>query len=65
MVASVALSELYSAGIGVDHISRMLSLGLLGKKRKLVPTRWSITASDELIAKELKEAVLDKPQVNV
>jgi hypothetical protein len=64
VVASVALSELYSAGIGVDHISRMLSLGLLGRKRKLVPTRWSITASDDMIAKELKEAVLDKPLVN-
>ncbi len=63
-VASVALGELYSAGLGLDHISRMLSLGLLGKKRKLVPTRWSITASDDMIGKELKEAVLDKPQVN-
>jgi hypothetical protein len=63
-VASVALSELYSAGIGLDHISRMLSLGLLGRKRKLVPTRWSITASDDMISKELKETVLDKPKVN-
>ena len=63
-VASVALSELYSSGIGMDHISRMLSLGLLGRKRKMVPTRWSITASDDMIGKELKEAVLDKPQVN-
>jgi len=63
-VASVALRELYSSGIGMDHISRMLSLGLLGRKRKLVPTRWSITASDDMIGKELKEAVLDKPQVN-
>ena len=63
-IAAVALGELYSSGIGMDHISRMLSLGLLGKKRKLVPTRWSITASDDMIGKELKEAVLDKPQVN-
>jgi len=63
-VAAVASAELYSAGIGMDHISRMLSLGLLGRKRKLVPTRWSITASDDMIGKELKEAVLDKPQVN-
>ena len=42
----------------------MLSLGLLGKKRKLVPTRWSITASDDMIGKLLKETVLDGPQVN-
>ena len=49
--AAAALGELYSSGIGMDHISRMLSLGLLGKKRKLVPTRWSITASDDMIGK--------------
>jgi hypothetical protein len=63
-VAAVALGELYSAGLGLDHISRMLSLGLLGKKRTLVPTRWSITASDDMIGKELKDALLDRPQVN-
>jgi DNA repair protein NreA len=62
--AATALGELYSSGIGIDHISRMLSLGLLGKKRKLVPTRWSITASDDMIGKDLKGAVLDSSQVN-
>jgi hypothetical protein len=62
--AAVAVGELYSAGTGVEHISRLLSLGLLGKERKLVPTRWSITASDDMIGKALKESVLDKPQVN-
>ena len=59
--AAAAVGELYSTGIGTDHISRMLSLGLLGKKRKLVPTRWSITASDDMIGKLLKETILDKP----
>ena len=58
-----AVTELYLAGINVDHISRLLSIGLLGKERKLVPTRWSITASDDLIGKSLKEAVLDKPLI--
>jgi hypothetical protein len=62
--AAEAVGELYSAGTGVEHISRLLSLGLLGKERKLVPTRWSITASDDMIGKALKESVLDKPQVN-
>ena len=59
--AATAAAELYSSGINVDHISRLLSLGLLGKERRLVPTRWSITASDDMIGKSLKEAVLDKP----
>ena len=62
--AAEAVGELYSAGTGVEHISRLLSLGLLGKERKLVPTRWSITASDDMIGKALKESVLDKPRVN-
>ena len=62
--AAAAVGELYTCGIGTDHISRMLSLGLLGKRRKLVPTRWSITASDDMIGKLLKETVLDQPQVN-
>ena len=62
--AATALVELYSSGISVDHISRMLSIGLLGKKRKLVPTRWSITASDDMIGKALKGTVLDNPQLN-
>jgi hypothetical protein len=62
--AAAAAAELYTSGIGTDHISRMLSLGLLGKRRKLVPTRWSITASDDMIGKLLKETVLDYCQVN-
>jgi len=53
--AAEAVGELYSAGTGVEHISRLLSLGLLGKERKLVPTRWSITASDDMIGKALKD----------
>jgi hypothetical protein len=62
--AATAVAELYSCGIGTDHISRMLSLGLLGKTRKLVPTRWSITASDDMIGKMLKVRILDRPQLN-
>jgi DNA repair protein NreA len=62
--AATALGELYSSGISMNHISSMLSLGLLGKKRKLVPTRWSITASDDMIGKALKGAVLDNSLVN-
>jgi hypothetical protein len=62
--AATAIAELHSAGIGTDHISRLLSLGLLGQERKLVPTRWSITASDDMIGKSLKQSVLDMPVLN-
>ena len=59
-----SVGELYFSGIGTEHISRLLSLGLLGKRRKLVPTRWSITASDDMIGRQLKDRVVDNPLVN-
>jgi hypothetical protein len=62
--AAQSMGELYFSGIGTEHISRLLSLGLLGKRRRLVPTRWSITASDDMIGRQLKDAVIDKPLLN-
>ncbi|MCR4369041.1 MAG: hypothetical protein NUV67_04000, partial [archaeon] len=43
-----AMIELYSSDVGVNQLHKILSAGMLGvkKKRKLVPTRWSITAID-------------------
>jgi hypothetical protein len=62
--ASEAVGELYSESIGIEHISRLLSLGLFGKKRRLVPTRWSITASDDIAGNSLRDKVIDKPLVS-
>ncbi len=62
--ATSSVGELYSSGIGIDHISRLLSLGLLGRKRKLVPTRWSITASDDMIGKSLRDSIVDYPLIS-
>jgi hypothetical protein len=63
--ATVASRELYGAGVGEDHILRLFSLGLLGKgtSRRLVPTRWSITAVDDLLSKGLAEGVRDMQQL--
>ena len=49
--SSILLFELYSHGISNYHLMRLLSLGLLGKKnnKKLVPTRWAITATDSVL----------------
>jgi hypothetical protein len=63
-LAAASVGELYSAGIDLGHISRLLSFGLLGKKRKLVPTRWSITASDDMVGKLLAEKMADNPVVS-
>ncbi len=53
--ASDAVLYLYNSGIPVSRISRILSVGGLGKRhsRKLVPTRWSITAVDKVISDTL------------
>jgi len=64
VLAVDAVEELYSSGIDTGHISRLLSLGLLGKRRKLVPTRWSITASDDMAGKALKDKVVDRPIIS-
>jgi len=70
LLANEAIGELTGASIGEAQISRLLSSGLLGKadNRKLVPTRWSITATDDMLSKQLWDKVrhypsLDKVQV--
>jgi hypothetical protein len=45
-----AVNKLYSEKIPVSSIQKMFSCGLFGKDRKLVPTRWGITASDDIIS---------------
>ncbi|MFA5861227.1 MAG: hypothetical protein WDA16_05980 [Candidatus Thermoplasmatota archaeon] len=57
--AATGTMELYDGGISAYHIQRLLSVGLLGqeRRRKLVPTRWSITATDDILGKQLIEQV--------
>ncbi|RLG19908.1 hypothetical protein DRN67_01450 [Candidatus Micrarchaeota archaeon] len=63
--ATEAASELYADGHDVYYLTRLLSAGILGreKARKLVPTRWSITAVDDMIAKQLMERIRTYPEV--
>lgn len=53
--ASDAVMELYRRGVDISSIHRVLSVGILGlkKNRKLVPTRWSISATDDTISSKL------------
>ena len=66
VLASDAMGELVESGTGEAQISRMLSSGLLGraKSRKLVPTRWGITATDDTLGKRLWEGVRDLPSLD-
>jgi len=54
-----AVWELYSSGVEVSRIQRAFSVGMFGLKRnrKLVPTRWSITAVDSIISAQLIEKI--------
>jgi len=51
--------NLYKKGLDENFLSKVLSIGLLGlkKNRKLVPTRWSITATDDTITKKLLKEI--------
>jgi len=57
--ASEGINYLYKKGFEDSKLSQLLSLGVLGikKNRKLVPTRWSITASDDVIGKEITKEI--------
>ena len=54
-----AVLHLYNSGIEISKIQKCFSIGMFGKNRKLVPTKWSITATDDLISHSLTEKILD------
>ena len=64
--AAEAVNLLYQNKQDVYKITTILSSGILGKQdnRKLVPTRWSIVASIDIIAKELIEKIKDYSILN-
>ena len=61
-----ATKSLYEEGVGVNHIMRAFSMGSFGieKNRRLVPTRWSITAVDDILSKDMADTVKNYPLIN-
>ena len=57
--ATEAVEFLYKNDFSGYTLSKILSVGVLGlkKDRKLVPTRWSITATDDMIGKKLLKKI--------
>lgn len=55
MKANSAILQLFRDGVDVYRITRLLSVGGVGfyRNRRLVPTRWSITAVDDTISRHL------------
>jgi DNA repair protein NreA len=64
--AAEAVVDLYQEGVEVSRIHRVLSVGMLGlkNKRRLVPTRWSITATDDIISVSLVKSLVFYPQID-
>lgn len=63
--AAEAILELYNKGVFITKIQRAFSVGAFGLKnnRRLVPTRWSITAVDSIVSKALMEKVKQFPEL--
>ena len=61
-----AVQDLYNRGVAVSRLQKALSVGAFGRKtqRKLVPTRWSITAVDSMISQRLMDKVREFPRIN-
>ena len=59
MKAQDAVLKLYNSGIEISKIQKCFSIGMLGQKRKLVPTKWSITATDDIISKSIVNEILE------
>jgi len=62
--AQDAVLNLYHSGIEISKIQKCFSIGMLGQKRKLVPTKWSITATDDIICKSLTDEILDNSLID-
>ncbi len=64
--AAEAARELFGDGFDVYYLQRLLSAGLLGKSqqgKRLVPTRWSITAADSIVSEDLIGKIREFPPV--
>ncbi len=61
LLAEEACEYLHRSGIDVYRISRLFSAALVGRQRRVVPTRWSITAVDDMLGKGLIRNLSGEP----
>ena len=61
LLASDSVIELYENNVDINRIAKVLSIGMIGRKknRKLVPTKWSITAADDIVSMNLLKKIKD------
>ena len=61
--ATEAVRDLYQRGVMISKIQKAFSVGALGvgKNRRFVPTRWTITAVDDILGKGLLQDTRHNP----
>ncbi|MFW6185419.1 MAG: hypothetical protein ACOC5C_01950 [Halobacteriota archaeon] len=64
--ATSSVKQLFDSGFNTYYLQRIFSVGMMGEqsRRKLVPTRWSITAVHDILGEELKKEVQDFPSID-
>lgn len=64
--SELAVMNLYERGVKISRIQDLFMVGGTGERgnRKFVPTRWSITAIDDMIGKKLRERVKNYRPIN-
>ncbi len=62
--ATEACMALYRDGVDPYRITTLLSSGLIGVRRRFVPTRWAITAVDDTIGSQLRAAIARFPPLD-
>jgi len=65
VLANDAVVELLLSGFDVHYLSKLLTAGILGRgeNKKMVPTKWAITATDDMAAKHMMESVRDNREL--
>ena len=61
--ASEAITSLYRHGFDENQLAKLLSVGTIGlpHNRRIVPTRWSTTATDDILGDYLREEIKQFP----
>ena len=64
ITATDACVALLDSSIDVYQITKLMTAGLLGKRRKFVPTRWAITAVDDTLSIQMKREIARYPPLD-
>jgi hypothetical protein len=59
--ATDACVTLMESNIDIYQIAKLMTAGLLGRRRHFVPTRWAITAVDDTLSVQMKKAIAAFP----